>query len=124
MRRLMCTVSVFAAFACTEPQTALVGRFGGRLIELSANSTSAQFRLACGQITTGALRQDATGAAHASGLAVFEGAGAQPVRADVEVRMIESYHLGVVVSLPSGYSEAFELWRNTQGDFSGVGCVA
>lgn len=113
-----------AVVGCTEPAGALIGHFGGRLMELSATRNSAVFRLACGRIYTPSLIQDRDGTARVRGTAVFEGAGVQPVVVDIEVRVLDEHSVSAMVAYPSGVTESFLLVHGGPSDFSGVRCLS
>lgn len=115
---------LLAIVACTGPEPIVTGNFGGRLMELTASTRGAQFRLACGQIATPPLRKDERGIARVAGVASFVGAGSTPVSVEVEVQVVRSDYLVATVLFPSDSSRIFELHHRLVPDFAGVSCLA
>jgi hypothetical protein len=124
MSRLRRSLAVVLVLACTEPSPAITGQFGGRLMELSATGSGAEFQLACGNIVTPPLRMDSDDVARVQGTFQSSSAGFGTATVDVAVKHVSALTLVVTVTFPSGSSQVVQLHRNAPPDFSDVICLA
>ncbi len=129
LRSLITVVALIAVGACSDqaplnaplpPGGTLVGRFGGRLLEITATDTSAHFRFACWSGDATPIRVSIEGVLEASGTVQLAGivGTEQPLYATAQLR---GNVLDVTATIGSSAS-AYRLWRNVPGDFFGVGC--
>lgn len=128
MQTPLAALILVALAACiTEPDGSLLsGQFGGRRAGLLATDTAAYFEFTCAGGTTGPLRVDRTGLAHASGVVFDSWPPDQPWSLHVTVRLSgEVIDLATVrTTRQGGSSGSYQLRRGVAADFSGVACLA
>jgi hypothetical protein len=125
MKSLCVSLALLVIEGCTEPEPAVTGQFGGRMLGLAASAHGAQFQLACGDIATPALRLDASGTMQMSAVANFVGAGSVPAAVELEVERVDADHLTARITYGRfGEWETYTLQRGSPPDFSGTACLA
>jgi hypothetical protein len=99
MRPIATYMLLAGLFACTDPQPALTGTFGGENVQLTATAQRTDVALACSGIQAGPLLYADGRDAHASGEMHFFSIQRAPVPATIDAHRIDATYVELTLHI-------------------------